>query len=186
MTNDQYDDEKHYYFNDKEKGTSFFVKQVEQGHEWTKYIAEIFNDNGVKCRVDKIEIAKTVGQRKKFHNEQDIILTKMPGCIETKSQSRYFTDDPKSWPFRKTIVDTKLGWSRKSPKPLAVVLVSIQSGKSLVIPRSTEDQWWEEKLYDNFRKINDIFLCADINVLRPLDELIEFLLRRQHKYNIGE
>jgi hypothetical protein len=171
-----------YYFNDKEKGTAFFTAQLKQGHKWTNHIAGIFQENNIECYVDKMHVAKTVDERKKFHNEKDIVFTKMPGCIETKSQSRHFTEDPKSFPFKKTIVDTELGWSRKNPKPLAVVLVSIQTGNSLVIPRSTEGSWWTENIYDNFRKISDTFLCADIKVLRPLDELIEFLQKRQHKY----
>lgn len=171
-----------YYFNDPVKGTEFFTSQLRQGHKWTTHVSDILNSNDIKCRVDKMRVAQTVEERKQFHNEQDVILTAMPGCIEVKSQSCHFTSDPNSWPYRKTIVDTALGWSRKSPKPLAVVLVCIHTGDKLVIPASTEHTWVPEERYDRYRHITDTFLLAERSVLRPFSEFVEWLQNRQQRF----
>jgi hypothetical protein len=170
-----------YYFNDKEKGTAFFVSQLSQGHKWARYVAKRLNDLDIACHVDDMEVAETVKERQKFHNEKDVIFTSMSGCLEVKSQSCEFTDDPSSWPYRRSIVDTALGWSRKTPKPLATVLVCIHNGSMLVIPSSTQDQWRIEEKYDRYRQITDNFLTIDARLLRPFDELADWLRVRQSK-----
>lgn len=170
-----------YYFNDKEKGTAFFVSQLSQGHKWAKYVAKKLNELDVACYVNDMEVADTVEGRQKFHNEKDVIFTRMSGCLEVKSQSCEFTDDPDSWPYRRSIVDTALGWSRKVPKPLATVLVCIHNGSMLVIPSSTQNQWVVEQKYDRYRQITDNFLTIDRSLLRPFSELSDWLLVRQSK-----
>lgn len=181
-------EDSNYYFGDKEKGTQFFVSQLSQGHKWAKYIASKLGDQGIDCFVDEMKVAETVSERRNFHNEKDVVFTKMSGCLEVKSQSCIFTSDPASWPYKKTIVDTALGWSRKSPRPLATVLVSIHTGEALVVPASTEGKWVREKKYDRYRKIHDTFLMADPSLLKPFSELVEWLKARQDKFNtnIGE
>ncbi len=168
-------------FYNSPEGAKFFAAQLSQGHKWTSFIADKLNSSGVDCRVDDMRIAQTIEERKEFHNEQDIIFTSMNGCLEVKSQSVRFTDEPSSFPYKRCIVDTKLGWSRKSPRPLATVLVCIHTSQAIVVPSSTEHLWVPEQKYDRFRKINDIFLMADINLLKKFDELVDWLTDRQDK-----
>lgn len=171
-----------YYFNDKEKGTAFFVAQLSQGHKWAQYVATTLTDLEIPCYVNDMEVADTVEGRQKFHNEKDVVFTKMSGCLEVKSQSCKFTNDPNSWPYKRSIVDTALGWSRKNPRPLATILVCIHNGSMLVIPSSTESQWIVEEKYDRYRQITDNFLTVDPSLLRPFDELADWLLKRQNRF----
>jgi len=168
-----------YYFNDKEKGTAFFVSQLSQGHKWARYVAKKLSDLDIPCYINNMEVADTVEGRRKFYNEKDVVFTKMSGCLEVKSQSCKFTNDPSSWPYKRSIVDTALGWSRKNPRPLATVLVCIHNGAMLVIPSSTESQWIVEEKYDKYRQITDNFLTVHPSLLRPFDDLVNWLKNRQ-------
>jgi hypothetical protein len=161
------------------EGAKYFVSQLSQGHKWTRYIADKLNDKGILCRVEDMKVAQTVEERKDFYNEQDIIFTGMSGCLEVKSQSIKFTQDPSTFPYKTGIVDTALGWSRKNPKPLATVLVCIHNGEALVVPTSTQDTWVKQRKYDRFRKINDTFLMVDSSLLKTFDDLADWLLARQ-------
>lgn len=86
------------------------------------------------------------------------MLQNMPGNIEVKSRRLNFNEQPNSYPKSTAFVDTEFGWKLKDPLPLAVVLVSQETGSLLVIPISSMPTWTTTRRFDNVRKIEDTFL----------------------------
>ena len=167
------------------QNSSLFIKELESGHKWAQYAAEYLFENGIDARCGSLVIRDSIDDRHAFHNEKDITFCSMPGVIEVKSRRLSFGSSPNSYPKDSAFVDTVNGWKRKDPKPLAVVLVSQITKHMLVIPTSTSPKWKTFASRDRVRGIEDTWITADRSLLRPISELIDWLLARQDKYRYG-
>jgi hypothetical protein len=159
-----------------------FVQELKIGHKWSEYVAAILNNAEIKCEATPMKIAQTEEERLSFATEKDVVFLDMPGHIEVKSRRLNFSDEPSSYPKDTAFVDTEYGWNLKNPLPLAVVLVSQNTGSLLVIPVSSSHTWTTTRKFDNVRKIKDTFLLVDKLHIKPWSEFLEWLHVRQEKY----
>ena len=159
-----------------------FVSELKIGHKWAEYVAEILNSANIKCEATPMKIAKTEKERLSFATEKDVVFQNMPGHIEVKSRRLNFNEHPNSYPKTTAFVDTEFGWKLKNPLPLAVVLVSQETGSLIVIPVSSMSTWTTTRRFDNIRKIEDTFLLVHKKHLKPWSEFIDWLNVRQEKH----
>lgn len=162
-----------------EQSTAVFRSEAAIGQQWSQKVASTLNNLGVNCYATPLEFATSVEDRARFENEQDVIFTSQTGCIEVKSRRLKFTDDPNSYPYDTAFVDTVLGWDKKNPKPLAVVLVSQLTAAKLVIPVSTQQQWGRVNAYDRVRHFRENWYTVNKTMLTPFSQLVEWLQNRQ-------
>lgn len=165
-----------------QENDELFHTELKSGHSWAEQVAEALASNKVKCHVKPVEFRKNYKDRKRFENEQDIILDSMPGCIEVKSRRLSFGPEPSSYPFKTAFVDTQSGWNKKKPKPLAVVLVSRETRDMLVIPVSTSNQWGIQTSFDRVRSIEESWFTVDKRLLKTFGSLTDWLFDRQQRY----
>jgi hypothetical protein len=132
-----------------------FRQEARKGQHFAEYVATLLQNCGFSAYATPLEFAATIKDRERFINEQDVVFEDRPGCIEVKSRDLTFSGKPASYPFDTAFVDTKTGWDLKSPKPLAVVLVSQRNNHVLVIKPSTQPSWTIKQSFDRVRKINE-------------------------------
>jgi hypothetical protein len=162
-----------------EESATVFRSEATIGQQWSQKVANELNNCGVDCYATPLEFATSIEDRARFENEQDVIFTSQTGCIEVKSRRLKFTNDPTSYPYLTAFVDTVQGWDKKSPKPLAVVLVSQITSAKLVIPVSTQSQWGRVNAYDRVRHFRENWYTVNKTALTPFPQLVEWLLDRQ-------
>jgi len=156
---------------------ALFIAERTAGHEFELAVADALLRLGfaVQCKppMHRADISKVA----LYADQQDILAGTWarPLWIEVKSRKLKFTDDPATFPYDTTMVDTLSGWQAKPAHPVAVVLISQATGAKLVVPVSTATQWGVEKQYDHTRGIMDRFLCAPRDVLRTWQEFTEWL-----------
>jgi hypothetical protein len=166
------------------KNDKLFFEQLEIGHSWANYVAQKICERDISCYATQMEKRKNANDRFRFRSEKDILFNNMPGYLDVKANSYNFGDDPQTFPYKSPFVDTAHGWSKKPEKPLAVLLVSQQTGSIIVIPVSTEKMWVPIKKFDRIRKIEDTFLTIDKSLIKTFDEFIEWLTARQMKFSV--
>lgn len=158
----------------------FFQSEARKGHTFTQLMAARLNNRGVRCRATDLEFAKDIADRQRFVNEQDIVFDWSEDCIEVKSRDLWFTEDPNTFPFETAFVDTVQGWDKKTPEPLAVLVVSQREPHHcLVIPRASKKSWTVRRAFDQKRGYSDDFYQINRTSLAPFDALVDWLLRRQ-------
>jgi len=167
------------------KNDALFRSEAREGHKWASFVADRLAEQNVSCRATELEFAADEADRERFINEQDIVLLAQPGVIEVKSRRLKFSAAPKSYPYATAFVDTVTGWEKKSPKPLAVVLVSQQTSDMLVVPVSTHGSWSVTTSFDRVRKINERWYTVPSSLLRPFSELTDWLTARQSSFTTG-
>ena len=161
-----------------------FRKELATGSKWARYVAEQLNTLGINCYSPEMVVREDISQIEAFSkDDKDILFNLMDGNLEVKSRNLRFESDSSSYPYQTAFVDTVSGWEAKTEKPLAVVLVSQKTSQMLVAPVSTEHLWSTTSLYDNVRGIHDTWWTIDKTLLRPIDELVEWLLVRQNNNN---
>lgn len=159
---------------------ALFTSELSNGHQWMLRVASHLRHCGVLAVPGKYAVRDSVNDRHKFANEKDITFETMSGVIEVKSRRLAFGNKQNDYPKESAFVDTASGWTKKSPKPLAVVLISQITGKMLVIPTSTSDKWGTFTSVDKVRNIKETWLTIDKSLLKPMDELVSWLLLRQN------
>lgn len=167
------------------KNDSLFISELASGHKWAQYASAYLSSCGIHAACGSMVIRKSIEQRHDFSNEKDITFETMPGLIEVKSRRLSFGQSPNSYPKDSAFVDTVNGWQKKNPKPLAVIIVSQITKHMLVVPTSTSDKWGKFTSKDKVRGITDTWLTADKSLLRPISELVDWLLTRQNNYRYG-
>ena len=156
-----------------------FVQQLRIGNKWTEYVAKKLREQNIRAFATELEIRNGVDDRHRFTNEQDILFETMSGCVEVKSRKIKFGKDPLSYPMQTAFVDTVIGWKKKSPKPLAVVLVSQITKEMLVVPVSTESTWGTSTHFDKIRQITETSYTVDKSLLKTFSEFSDWLFKRQ-------
>ena len=116
-----------------------------------------------------------------YANEADICVTrKSPAKIEVKSRRVEFTG-PDDIPSnrRPFFVTTESSWENAGTKPVAVVVVSQQTGGIVVASGKDSGGWERRRYYDQVRGIDDTFLCAPVETLYTFGDLVEAMRRRE-------
>jgi hypothetical protein len=158
-----------------------FRKEATKGQHFAEFVAVLLQNCGFAAYATPLQFANTIEDREKFINEQDIVFEDRSGCIEVKSRDLTFSGKPASYPFSTAFVDTQIGWNLKSPKPLAVVLVSQRNHHVLVIRPSTEPNWTVKNSFDRVRKINESWYQVNKSFLVPFSELCSWLRSGSNK-----
>lgn len=145
-----------------------FQKRLKEGRRFEAKVAKFLRKNGIKCSCPTV---------RKDHTKREIdILLEDGRVIEVKSRKSTckFTsiDD---WPFPDVFVDTEQGWERKEIKPVAYIIISQDTGSMLWIDGSTRDQWITKKVFDRYLGYDSYTLCSPKELLRRIDELVDFL-----------
>lgn len=167
-------------------GNDIFTREVLVGHRWSCHIANHLNSLGIACTPSPLEIELDLSKVARFENEKDIVLDLQPGHLEVKSRNLVFTDDPRSFPYATAFVDTVIGWDKKEPRPLAVILISQHTGHKLVIPTSTQPEWGIRRARDRVRNINESWYTVDKGHLRRFADLTDWLQTRQERHTLKE
>jgi len=155
-----------------------FAEHAKIGQTWADHVAQDLNQHGIDCKATPLELAKDIADRARFENEQDITFSSHSGCLEVKSRNLRFTDDPQSFPYATAFVDTVSGWEKKSPFPLAVVLVSQITEAKLVVPVSTYEKWGKQHSFDRIRNYSDVWYTVNKSYLRSYSDLKAWLTAR--------
>ena len=157
-----------------------YVSAFKQGGNWSKYVADVLQDRGVRCFAPDIQIATTNAEREYMtRHEQDIIFDWNDETLEVKSSSRDFTDECSEYPYQSLFVDTVFSFDSKIVKPLAYVFVS-QKLKGLVcLSPKAKNHWRKVEAFDKQRQINDVFYSASKSLLIPFDDLVNHLVEHQ-------
>ena len=164
---------------DWEHNDELFFNELTTGHRWAEYVAEKLRHRKIPCHVKPVDFRKSLDDRDRFENEQDVILESVRGCLEVKSRRLRFGSEPVTYPYSTAFVDTVSGWNKKSPRPLAVVLVSQLTKNMLVVPVSTQDRWTTSRSLDRVRNIQETWYTVKKTDLRSFDDLIDWLSVRQ-------
>lgn len=161
-----------------------FREQATIGQTWAEHVASELNNNKVHCKATPLEFATSEADRVRFENEQDIIFDMFSGCLEVKSRNLSFTANPLSFPYETAYVDTVSGWNKKTPPPLAVIVVSQITQAKLVIPTTTKPYWRQRRSFDRVRQYSDTWYTVHRTHLRPFDALVQWLLEKQERHTI--
>lgn len=157
-----------------------YVQAFTEGHSYNQLVAEYLRNNGVRCTVPSLQIAKNNQERKHLTlTEKDITLDGTPHILEVKTSRRKFGWEPKDFPFPNTIVDTVNSYESKERKPSAYILYSRPTGAMIAIGTSTKPKWTKKKLYDNYQELTDYFYMVEKGDMRSMGDLIEYLHRVQ-------
>lgn len=148
------------------------------GHSYAAFVTERLSDAGVIAELQPLEFAVDAADRERFTMHEKDVITKA-GVLEVKSSSRNFSDDPRKYPMPSLIVDTFAGFNRKVRPPVAYCMVSQATKAIVVIPVSTQHEWFTQNLYDRKREIYDDFLMCNRSALRSFAQLVEWLKGKQ-------
>jgi len=159
-----------------------FQREATIGQTYAEKVATELQKRKIPCYATELEFAKNEADRKRFENEQDVILTTQTGCIEVKSRRLAFRNDPTTYPYGTAFVDTVIGWDKKNPRPLAVVLVSQITDAMLVVPVSTQPKWTQHAAFDRVRQINENWYQVKRSDLKTFNELVFWLKDRHDPY----
>ena len=152
-----------------------FREQLRAGHEYATFVADHLRAAGLTIAVTPMEWRATVEARHEFADEFDLVVghTRRK-IVDVKSRKIDFTG-PGDYPYPTAFVDTVSGWEAKVHRPAAIVLVSQQTNAMAVIPVSTKEQWTRKRRHDNVRNIDDEFFFVRRDLLRPIDDLVDWL-----------
>jgi hypothetical protein len=153
-----------------------YVQAFTEGHSYNQLVAQYLNENGIKCCVPELQIAKNSAEiRQLTLTEKDIILEFSNGVLEVKSSRRSFGWDTENFPYSNMIVDTVDSYESKQQKPTAYILYSRPTGAMIAIGPSSKPRWQKRTFFDKYQKITDDFYVVDKTDIRPIGELIDYL-----------
>ena len=160
---------------------ALFFRELETGHKWASHTVRRLADAGIDARLTPMTIRTHVDNRSDYSNEADITVDMAGGqfIIESKSRNLTFSDDPTSFPYRTSFVDTVRGWDQKTTKPRAVVIVSQQTKAALVVSAKTRRRWTTIETTDRVRGITDVWYQIDRSLLLPFSTLTDYINRKR-------
>lgn len=160
------------------KNDDLFFSELEKGHRFTIEVARRLRLLGINANITPITKRIHIDDRDLYDDEADIIVPGSPNyIIEVKSRDLYF-ECAHDFPYETIFVDTVSGWSKKNPKPIAVVNVSRKTLGMTVVRASTRGQWSTKTVHDHIRNIDDTFYVMDKNCLVGFGALVEYLKQR--------
>lgn len=151
-----------------------FLQELAIGSKWAEHAAAELNAMGIPCEATEMRVAQTEEEIKEFtEHDQDVVLLDGSGHFEVKSRRLNFHYHPFTYPFETAFVDTVSGWEQKLEKPLAVLLVSQQTGKIMVIPPESREHWKTTTTFDNVRGFTDTWYVVPKEHMMRLDTFVE-------------
>jgi hypothetical protein len=158
---------------------ALFFRELQTGHEFACLVAERLGRHGLHVEVTPMEVRNDIADRGRFSDEHDLTVgVRAPCRIDVKSRELSFRS-ASDYPYSTAFVDTTSGWGAKAHRPHAIVLVSQRTKAMLVISVRDSASWKREWRYDNKRGISDWFWMVDAARLRPFDDLVTYLVRRE-------
>jgi hypothetical protein len=159
-----------------------YVQAFTEGHSYNRLVAQYLQNNGIKCSVPDLQIAKNLNERNNLTlTEKDITIDGLPDVLEVKSARRSFSWYPNEYPFGNAIVDTVSSLESKIVTPTAYVLYSRPTKAMLAVGLSSRSRWVKKRLYDKYQDLYDDFYIVNKRDLKPMSELVEYLYRVQQK-----
>ena len=156
------------------KNDELFKKELREGHRWQLIVAEHLKIHGLSTHVPILPFRKSISENYKFRDVPDIVCKKK--IIEVKSRRLKFTG-PNDYPYRTVHIDTTDGWDGKKNKPHAFVCVSTITGYMIALSSTTCHKWTKVTVHDRIRDIDVEFYECHISLWKPMDCLIEALLK---------
>jgi hypothetical protein len=154
---------------------ALFVSQLRTGHAFAEYVAAQIRRHGLFARVTPIAIRNDIADRHRLADEHDLTIGRHREVrIDVKSRNLRFSNVA-DYSYPTAFVDSVSGWTAKSTKPSAIVVVSQVTGAMLVVPRSTESLWIVRRRTDRLRCIDDEFFEVPTSLLRPFGEFVQWL-----------
>lgn len=159
----------------------YFVEQLEVGHAHAEYVAARLREHGLTVDVTPMEIRTDIDDRHRFRDEHDLTVgTRRPCRIDVKSRDLRFTGIH-DYRYETAFVDTVSGWNAKATPPMAIVLISQFTRAMLVVSVKDRESWVAEKRFDRKRRIEDAYYMVATSRLRPFEELVAYLQKREVK-----
>ena len=103
-----------------------YRKAFADGHERNQYVAKVIESWGVWVDCPPLSFARTREDIRLYTEQEKDVITRA-GVIEVKGQRRLFTGDVAAFPYETQIVDTVESWEGKTEKPIAYVMVSLET-----------------------------------------------------------
>lgn len=160
---------------------SLFFRELSCGHRYELYVALQFLRAGICVESPPKTIRDSAWDIPDYADEADLWVGREdPAKIEVKSRRVIFTG-PDDIPADRDpfFVTTESSWNNAIEKPLAVVLVSQDTGAMVVASPRRSEEWVKVTTRDKKRNIEDTFLCAPVKTLYTFDVLVEYLIDKE-------
>lgn len=157
-----------------------FIRELTEGHQYAHLVADLLTCRGLAVELTPMIVRSSIEARRDFADEYDIkVGERRPAIIDVKSRRLRFTGHA-DYPYPTALVDTVSGWSAKTHRPDAIVLVSRETHGLAVIPTTrTESSWTTVHRFDRVRGIVDCFYEIDRRLLRSFADLVAWLQERE-------
>lgn len=163
-----------------EQGEALFAAQLAIGDRHCRAVTErIRAETGLPVHSPRSRMRSCLDDRRAFEQEVDIIVGEGVGArrLEVKSRDLRFSDSPRSYPYQTAFVDTRSGWDKKVVKPVALVLVSQQTGAMLALNVERSRHLWVPRISgDKVRGFRDERYEVPRSELRSMRRFIEWLV----------
>ena len=154
-----------------------FIAELKKGHKWQLWVGLQFLKEGFIVQVPNLKIRKNHDEINKYSDSGDVIvfLNNERYSFECKSRNLEFTNK-ENYPYDTVFVDRTKTWERKrNNKPLAIIIISQQTGKLVVVSSKTEKYWMIEERIDSVRNYTRSYYMVDKKYLHNWDFLIDHL-----------
>ena len=159
--------------------TALFLAELRAGRRWQEWVAGELKFRGLKVELPEHRERERIEHADMFtahDNDLTIRGSAVGDCVlEVKSRDMYFLD-PAGYPYPTALVDTVDGWNAKAIEPRAVLLVSRQAKRILVVSAATRREWLVQQVRDRYRNTSyDAYYCPRER-LASLEWLVQKLL----------
>ena len=156
---------------------SLFIEELKKGHGWQLWVGQLLLKEGFIVEVPTLKVRPDQAEIDAYTDSGDIIVyvNGRKNRFECKSRKLAF-NSIEDYPHPSAIVDRVNTWKRKQDrKPHAVILVSQITGKCIVVPVSTEENWTIEVKHDGVRDCDREYFLVEKNDLKSWDDLVSWL-----------
>lgn len=153
-----------------------FRLRLEVGLEWERRVASFLESIGQKCTLDQSQDKPDDYDWKK--ESWDIVLED-GSVVEVKSRSgKYPFTCPDDFPFDDILIDPIMKYDSKRIKPLVYIFISQKTGAMVWLPTDTDEHWTTKIVRDPYSGYRYRTYSAPRSLLRPIEELADFLNSR--------
>lgn len=153
-----------------------FRQEMQTGHEHERFLGGKLSRLGFDVELSDHTFRDDVSEIDNYKDEQDLIVE---GYIcEVKSRDLDFTK-PSNFPYEHIFVDTVEGWEQKEQPPHVVLCISQETRSTIMLSRSTKNEWDRHRTSDTVRGIDDTFYRAHRDLWEPFDYFINRLIEQK-------
>lgn len=154
-----------------------FLAELSEGQAWERWVIEYLRLSGLPVVAPPQSVRERREDAPAYRDSVDCRVG--PYRLEIKSRRQWFTS-PADLPYREFLVDTVAKWDSRDPTPLAMIVVSRETGAMVCVTRASQSRWTVLTRADPTRGLEaERFYAADARDWRPVGDLVRWLRQRQ-------